>query len=194
MITLSVVAVAALSGTAAGAAPSDANEQDRRFLVQMHQDNLAEIATGRTAAKKGHSRSVRAMGRRLAADRTRLDADLRQVAQRLAVPLPEQPSMEQRIQRSRISAREGEEFDWAWSSATSADHRTTLARTARELEEGSSPPVRKLAADAEPVVRRQLNMLRRHVGDDADGDVADETGGGDDDGSRRTEHGGVSGY
>ncbi len=200
-IALSLVVTAALSGTAGAAAPPDLNEQDRRFLAQAHQDNLAEIAAGRAAQRKGQSRTVRAMGARLIADHTRLDADLAQVARRFAVELPDRPSMEQRVQLNRVSAEHGALFDWAWTSVMIISHRTTLARGTLESENGSSPEVRRLAADAKPVVRRHLRMLQEHAGrdDDLDEDGAegsDGTEGGDgagNGGSETTGRGGTSG-
>ncbi|MER7128773.1 DUF4142 domain-containing protein [Streptosporangium saharense] len=168
MIVLSVVAVTALSGTAASAtAPPDANEQDRRFLVQTHQDNLAGIAAGKAAVDKGRDRDVRALGKRLVADHTKLDAEVRQVAQRLAVALPAEPTTAQRIQYNRISARSGDAFDWAWLSVAGVDRRTALARGARELAEGASPQVKRLATDAKPVLLKHLELLRRHSGSGA---------------------------
>ncbi|MER7208680.1 DUF4142 domain-containing protein [Streptosporangium sp. NPDC000239] len=171
MIALSAVAVMALSGTAAGAvastAPPDANEQDRRFLVQAHQDNLAGITAGRAAVRKGHDRDVRALGRRLVTDHTRLDAEVRQVAQRLSVSLPEEATTAQRIQYNRISARNGDAFDWAWLSVAAVDRRAALARGAKELADGSSAQVKRLAADARPVLLRHLELLRRHSGSGA---------------------------
>ncbi|MFD0887062.1 DUF4142 domain-containing protein, partial [Streptosporangium algeriense] len=147
MIALSAVAVMALSGTAAAAtAPPDTNDQDRRFLAQAHQDNLAGITAGRAAMRKGHDQEVRALGRRLVDDHTRLDAEVRQVARRLAVDLPERTTTAQRIQYNRISARSGDDFDWAWLSVAAVDGRTALARGSRELAEGSSAQVKRLAA------------------------------------------------
>lgn len=167
MIALSVVAVTALSGTAANAAPPDANEQDRRFLVQTHQDNLAGITAGKAAIDKGRDRDVRALGKRLVADHTKLDAEVRQVAQRLAVTLPAEPTTAQRIQYNRISARSGDAFDWAWLSVAAIDRRTALARGARELAEGASPQVKRLATSAKPVLLKHLELLRRHSGSSA---------------------------
>ncbi|GAA2901190.1 hypothetical protein GCM10010517_66960 [Streptosporangium fragile] len=166
MITLLAVIVM-LGGTAGAVTPPPAlNRQDKVFLARAHQGNLAEIEAGRAAQEKTVGQEVREsgeivreLGMKLVVDHVKLDADLRRVAGQLGVELPDGPSGEQRRQLDEVLAKSGVEFDQAWLAAQIAAHRQTLAEGRRELQKGSSPEVKQLAADAAPVVREHLDLL-----------------------------------
>ncbi|MBB2911474.1 putative membrane protein [Streptosporangium becharense] len=167
MIILLAAAVTVLGGTAGTTgSPPALSKQDRAFLVQAHQSNLAEIAAGRAAQEKTGGQevretgeAVREMGMKLVGDHTKLDADVRRVADQLGVELPDEPSQEQRRQLEEVKAKSGADFDRAWIAAQVAGHRQSLADGRKELQEGSAPEVKKLATDAEPVVQEHLDML-----------------------------------
>jgi len=90
MLRLLVVLPAALAaslvaGTSAIATTAHLNEQDRTFLVQAHQGNLAEIAAGRAAVKRADSQAVSDAGAMFVRDHTSLDDDVKRVAGELGV-------------------------------------------------------------------------------------------------------------
>ncbi|WP_202638775.1 DUF4142 domain-containing protein [Bailinhaonella thermotolerans] len=154
------VAVLTMWSTAAAAGTrADLNEQDRTYLVRAHQSNLAEIAAGKAASQKSNAAELRDMGAKLIDDHTKLDEDVKRVAQRAGVALPATPSQEQQRQLQEVSGKSGVEFERAWVTSQLAGHRQTLAEGGRELEQGSAAEVKRLARDAEPVVQHHLDML-----------------------------------
>jgi len=56
----------------------------------------------------GHQPAVREVGRKLGVEHAQLDADLRAVAGKLDVPLPSQPSDQQKVWMAEITARPSE--------------------------------------------------------------------------------------
>jgi putative membrane protein len=169
------VSVLMLSSSALAVA-AQANQQDRTFLRRAHQSNLAEIQAGRLAQQKAASASVRDMGARLVSDHTRLDAQLRPVADQLGVDLPDQPNAMQRRVAAELAAKRGAAFDRAWLAAMIAGHRRALADGRAELQAGSSEQVQSLARSAAPVIRGHLTMLQQIAGE-VPGGVAAGTGG-----------------
>ncbi|MER5643270.1 DUF4142 domain-containing protein [Streptosporangium sp. NPDC002524] len=169
MIISLAVAVAVTGGTAGAAlspTPQTVSRQDRDFLVQAHQANLAEIAGGRAAEAKTadttgreSAETVRDLGERFVADHTKLDEAVRDVAGRLGVKLPDRPTAAQREQLGKLETLSGAEFDKAWISEEVEGHRETLDAIEKEIESGSSPEVKKLATDARPVVREHIDLL-----------------------------------
>ena len=145
----------------AAVAPS---AQDRAFLRAAHQSNLAEIAAGKAALRAATTDMVRRHGQQVLADHTRLDADLKTVAQRLGVSLPAEPGVAQTRQLAAVSARSGAAFDSAWIAQQIAGHEAARAAVEAEIAEGSDADVMTLARDAEPVVRTHLSMLRVAAG------------------------------
>jgi putative membrane protein len=160
-VGLAVTAVGAAGASTGTAAP---NAQDRAFLVAAHQNNLTEIAAGRAAQQKATTDVVRRHGQIFIRDHTRLDASLRQVAQQLAVDLPDQPTAQQRASLASVSARSGAAFDQAWLASQVAGHRQAKAAGQRELANGSDAAVLQLARTAAPVIQMHLTMLEEATG------------------------------
>lgn len=154
------LAIAVMSPAAAGTLTHrELNEQDRTFLRQAHQGNLAEIQAGQAAQDMGASQAVRELGAKLISDHTKMDDDVSQVAKQAGVDLPTKPSAVQRRQLGQVAGKSGEEFDRAWLVSQIAGHRQSLANGATELRKGSSPEVKKLASDAKPIVQTHLDLL-----------------------------------
>ncbi|MGV9772178.1 DUF4142 domain-containing protein [Streptosporangium sp. NPDC003464] len=133
--------------------------QDRQFLVQAHQGNLAEIAAGKLAQRKGTSKDVRAIGALLVADHAKLDRKLRDVAQRLRVSLPHEATARQQTKAKELGALSGAEFDKAWTKAMIYGHRAALAAARKEADSGSLPQVEALAKASQPVIQDHLDKL-----------------------------------
>ncbi|MER5421859.1 DUF4142 domain-containing protein [Streptosporangium roseum] len=165
IIVLLAVAAVILGGTAgAVAAQPDLNEQDKKFLVQLHRVDLTEIQAGNLAQQRSTDRSISDLGKMLVDDHTKLDESVRQVAQKAEVPLPDNPNANQRDELAELSRLTGQVFDNVWLAAMISGHRQTLERLDQELSGGSSPEVKQLAEDARPVVREHLNLLRKARG------------------------------
>jgi putative membrane protein len=162
------VAGAGLALTAAGVAGASStaapNAQDRAFLVTAHQSNLAEIAAGQAAQQKATTQVVREHGQLFIRDHTRLDANLRQVAQQLGVELPNAPSEVQRASLANVVAKSGAAFDAAWLQQQLASHRASLTGGNKELADGQDATVKGLATASAPVVKMHLAMLEQATG------------------------------
>ena len=153
---------AGLAGTsAAAAAPS---EQDRTWMVAAHQSNLTEIAAGKAAQQKATTDVVRQHGQIFIRDHTRLDASLRQLAQRLGVDLPSAPNPQQQATLKSVSAKSGAAFDQAWLTSQLAGHRQAKAAGQTEIANGSDASVKAAAQAAAPVIQMHLSMLEQATG------------------------------
>ncbi|PZG09062.1 DUF4142 domain-containing protein [Nonomuraea aridisoli] len=155
------VAAVAFSPVAAGAVTSpELNDQDRTFLVQAHQANLAEIQAGK-AAGEAVTDEVRELGAMLVRDHTTLDRAVEREADQAGVDLPDAPNPQQRAALAQVKAKSGEDFDQAWVASQITGHRQTLAAIDEQLRDGASAEVKKVASDARPVVQMHLDTLLR---------------------------------
>ena len=84
---------------------------DRDLLVKVRQAGLWEIPVGEQAAVRASRAVTRKNLGEIARQHARLDADVRKVAARLQVPLPDQPTEEQQGWIAEISAKQGLEYD-----------------------------------------------------------------------------------
>ncbi|MEV0201002.1 DUF4142 domain-containing protein [Nonomuraea sp. NPDC050691] len=153
------VAAMVLLGGAPVSAQVEVSKQDKRFLRLAHQGNLTEIAAGKVARIKGADATVRSIGAVLVTDHTRLDEAVKEVAGRLDVRLPAQPSKKERAALRHVSRLSGRAFDRAWLTAMIEGHRQAIRLGEQELRDGSSPAVKELARASAPVIRKHLDEL-----------------------------------
>ena len=142
-------AVAAPTGAAVAAVPSS---QDADFLRAAHQSNLAEIAGGRIAERKGATAVVRALGARFVRDHTVLDAAVIRTAADLHIVLPDAPSPEQQELARRYEAAEPAAFDALFVTTQIVAHHEAMELGRTEIAKGSDQRVKQLAVDAAPVI------------------------------------------
>ncbi|MDH6226366.1 MULTISPECIES: DUF4142 domain-containing protein [Streptomyces] len=156
---------AALSVTSAG--PSSAAavaDQDVMFVKAAHQGNLAEIAAGQDAQKNATTACVKEVGTMLVRDHTKLDADVRTLADKLDIALPAGPTEEQKRELAAVQAKAGSSaYDKAWLTLQEAAHTKTLALIDQELRDGRNAEVKAAARAARPVVAMHLDMVRGGV-------------------------------
>lgn len=157
MVLLSFLFVVPLAGRAAS---PQISALDQRWLAATHQTNLSEIQSGHLAAQAGHSQAVRQAGQLLAADHQSLDAKLLPLAQQLGVKLPAGPSAGQRDEMQHFKRLSGSDFDRTWATQEAEGHVKSIDLTEREIQQGSSPQVKRLAQSALPALKKHLRTLR----------------------------------
>jgi putative membrane protein len=161
--------VAASSPASAPAASPSApaapvSDQDRTWLRDTRQADLAEIAAGRMAQRKGTTPQVTSLGAMLVQDHTAADRKLAATASRLGVELPYAPSNVQTQQASELERGSGRSFDRDWLNAMIGGHEKAIAQTRTEIAKGSSPDVKNLAAGVLPVLQKHLSGLQSAQG------------------------------
>ena len=157
-LTLSVAAVVTWLGTdALAAAPS---AQDRAYLRAAHEFHLVEVSSARLALRRSGTDEVRRHAQLFLGDHQRLDSEVRAVAKRLAVPLPDTPSRPQQQELAQLSRRSGAGFDAAWLDGRVELHRQSVQLGRQQAAAGSDAQVVALARRAGPVVQAHLSILQ----------------------------------
>src|SRR3954470_951760 len=85
--------------------------QDRDFITKVRLAGLWELPAGRLAQEKGTTPAVRTAGQHLVDGHTFLDQRVRDVAARLALPLPNEPTDQQKQWLATLNAAQGADFD-----------------------------------------------------------------------------------
>ncbi|GAA0286387.1 hypothetical protein GCM10010302_25820 [Streptomyces polychromogenes] len=160
-IAAAVATVAMGTFTPAALAAGQAGNDDQKFVVTVHQGNLAEIAAGTDTRTNADMTCVKDVGATLVKDHTKLDADLKALARKLDVTLPDKPTAAQRRQLEEIQGKAGTPaYDTAWLKAQSDAHQATLKAIDGEIANGSDARVVAAAKQARPVVAEHLDMVR----------------------------------
>ncbi|BCJ77459.1 hypothetical protein CS0771_70030 [Catellatospora sp. IY07-71] len=148
----------------AAAAPSP---RDVSYLIATHQGNLYAIAAGKLAAQRGANEDVRRLGQTFVDDHTRLDAELRALAQQLKVPLTDQlDGPEQDELKALAAAPAGDAFDQMWITEQIEQQGELYEGINLELNYGYDERVKNLARDADDVILAhigELNTVDREV-------------------------------
>lgn len=97
-LPLAAATLALLTGCSTDVAPNTAavpartdtepSEQDRTWMRTIHQGNLSEVQAGRLAMGKGTTKQVKAVGKMLVQDHTKLGSKVTQAATQLASSCP----------------------------------------------------------------------------------------------------------
>lgn len=134
---------------------------DRDLLVMIRQAGLSGGSTGKQAQQQGSNPQVRTVAKGIWVDYGNLDNQVRAVAGKLGVPLPDLPTMQQQSWLKELSGRSGAEYDRMFAQrlrVTAGDVLPTItavrAGTRNEL-------VRSFAANAAVLVNRHMEVLER---------------------------------
>ena len=158
-IAAAVAALTLVAPATASARPNDFPE-DRSFLVNAAQSNLAEIATGRLALRESEDAAVRAYARRMVTDHTTAQAELRRIGRAWNTSVPSRPSPKQRRDAVRLEALEGSTFDRTYLRRQITAHRQTLGVCLLEIDGGRVAALRTYAANTAPAIRMHLTMAK----------------------------------
>ncbi|WP_051467876.1 DUF4142 domain-containing protein [Actinomadura oligospora] len=147
--------------SSANPSPADLTGQDKNWLAQTHQGNLAEIEAAQLAQDKSGSRQIQLEAGTLSTDHTRQDQTVVSTAERFHVGLPTSPSAEQAAEQQRLGGLTGSAFDNEFIAGQITAHEEALAATRYEVAHGSDPTVVGAARQALPVLQKHLAMLKQ---------------------------------
>jgi putative membrane protein len=157
------LAVAAQNGEVKQAAQGDSKvleQRDREFLTVIRFANLWEIPMGKLGSERGSTEEVRAAGRTMLSDHTKLQTAVEQIAEKYDVPLPDKPSSSTQAWMAEISSKpKGEEFDKAYANRLRAAHGTVFNLIAEERAGTNNKEMREFATSANNIVMKHMTLL-----------------------------------
>ena len=145
---LSVAGVAAAQDSPAGKSPS-VNVKDKMFMKKAAKGGMMEVAMGKLADEKGQSEDVKSFGKRMVADHSKANDELKKIAAQKNAKLP---TKEPTVSWSS---------DKAYMDAMVKDHEKDLAEFQEEAKSGSDPDVKKFADDTAKMVQEHLDLAKQ---------------------------------
>jgi len=144
------------AGASASPTAQPLSAQDRMFMDEASQINLAEISLGRYVQAHGTTRTARDLGASYAHDHAGAQVSLGRLASRLHVTLPRSPGAQLKSVAAHVEAQTGRSKDVAFLKASVSGHKAAIAVFKKEESAGSNPSVKAYAA-------RYLPMLQTHL-------------------------------
>ena len=126
--------------------------KDKAFMKQAAKGGTMEVAMGKMAEEKGQSDDVKAFGKRMVADHSKANDELKMLAEKRGVKLPSEKSAKQ------------------WSSDKDymgmmvKDHEKDLAEFQDEASNGNDPDLKKFAERTAKVVQKHLALAKETQG------------------------------
>jgi len=133
---------------------------DRKFVKDAAQGGMAEVELGQLAAEKASSDDVKKFGQRMVDDHSKANDDLKQLATKKGVHVPQQLSAKDKATKARLSKLSGEQFDKAYMANMVRDHKKDVAEFRRETESAKDPDVKNFAASTLPTLEDHLKQAQ----------------------------------
>jgi putative membrane protein len=151
---------AALTVSSASVAVAAPSSQDTSYITSNGQTNLAEITIGELALQRAQNDATRELAQMTLTDHQAALAKLQTVAAQLGVPVPTEPSPEQKENAETLQAVDDASFDLTYAQIQVAGHQKSIAGTNQEITAGSDPAVIGYAEGYLPVATMHLEMAQ----------------------------------
>jgi putative membrane protein len=134
------------------------NSNDKQFLVSASYSNVDEVDAGTLASTKAGNAGVKGFGQMMMTDHWIAEDELKNLADSLQVPVPQQPdSVHQAIKQTLIGLS-GMTFDTTYLHGQINDHQNTIALMQNEINSGQNTAVTNYARKYLPKIQMHLMM------------------------------------
>lgn len=138
---------------------------DSSFLDDAAKINMAELQASDLAVRKATNPQLRAFAQQLQAEHRRNDAELRSLAARKGIDLPDAPPLKLVAQLKALEGAEGAEFDRSYIELVGVEaHLGAIERYETAAERAGDEDVRAFARRSLPVLQRHLARARTLAG------------------------------
>lgn len=133
---------------------------DKHFMREALEGDMAEIQLAQLAQQKASSDQVKQFAQRMIDDHTKLDAQMKPMAQQFGVEAPAELSAKHKAVQSKLQNLSGEQFDRAYARAMVSDHREDDQAFLREGTNAKEPTLKNAVSQAEPIIADHLRMAQ----------------------------------
>jgi putative membrane protein len=134
---------------------------DRVFVKEALQGGLAEVQLGQLTLQKSNNDQVKQFAQHMIDDHTRLNEEMKPVAQQVGVEIPTQVSKKDSKIISKLQALSGPAYDQAYIKDMVKDHKGDLSEFQAEASSGQDQTVKDAAAQGSKVIAQHLQMAQQ---------------------------------
>jgi putative membrane protein len=151
-----LLALAAAAAAFSALSVSAQAPDDQKFLTDAIRGNLAEVKVGELAQQRGQSKEVREYGEMLSKDHSKSLQQSKELAMKMGVSAPTEPTAQQQQKYEALSKLSGTEFDTTFLSQMARDHQEEIAKFSSQAQSGSKSEVATFAQQTLPTLRMHL--------------------------------------
>jgi predicted outer membrane protein len=134
---------------------------DRDLLVMVRQAGLCGGSSGQRAQQQASNAQVRTVAKRVTAEYSSLDNQVRSVAGKLGVPLPDQPTAQQQGWVKELSRRSGPDFDRMFAQRLRLTDGEVLPIITSVRAGTRNDLIRSFAANAAVLINQRMEDMER---------------------------------
>jgi putative membrane protein len=138
---------------------------DRMFVGKAMQGSLAEVQLGQLTLQKSNNPQVKEFAQRMIDDHTKLNEQMKPVAQQLGVTVPDQISKGDRKTIAKLQALSGSAYDQAYIKDMVKDHKQDLNEFQMEASSGQDQTAKDAANQGSKVIAQHLQMAQQMAKD-----------------------------
>ena len=146
--------------TTATSTASTLGPDDTTFVNKAAQGGMAEVSLGQLASSKATNPDVKAFGDRMVTDHTRLNDELKQLAQSKGVTLPADVDQESKDTADKLSKASGKEFDKAYIDDMVKDHEKDVKEFEKQSKDAKDPDLKAWVTKSLPTLQDHLKMAK----------------------------------
>lgn len=136
------------------------SKEDRSFVMDAAQGGMKEVQMGKLAQEKGQSEGVKAFGKRLEADHSKANEQLKAIADSNGVKLPASMDKKHQAVVDKFSKMKGEDFDRSFAKNMVDDHKEDLSKFRKEAQKGQNSELKQFASQTVPTLEEHLKMAQ----------------------------------
>jgi putative membrane protein len=134
---------------------------DRMFVSKAMQGSIAEVQLAQLTLQKSSNDQVKQFAQRMIDDHTKLNEQMKPVAQQLGVKAPDQISKGDRKTIAKLQGLSGSAYDQAYIRDMVKDHKQDLSQFQTEASSGQDQTVKDAANQGSKVIAQHLQMAQQ---------------------------------
>ena len=138
---------------------------DKMFVKNAMQGGMAEVQLGQMTLQKTNNDQVKQFAQRMIDDHTKMNDQMKPVAQQLGVDVPRQVSKKDRATMAKLEALSGPAYDQAYIKDMVKDHKQDLSDFQMEASSGQDQTVKDAASQGSKVIAQHLQMAQQMAKD-----------------------------
>ena len=138
---------------------------DKMFVSKAMQGGMAEVQLGQMTLQKTNNDQVKQFAQRMIDDHTKMNDQMKPVAQQLGVDVPKQVSKKDRATMAKLDALSGPAYDQAYIKDMIKDHKQDLSDFQMEASSGQDQTVKDAASQGSKVIAQHLQMAQQMAKD-----------------------------
>ena len=163
-VCIAIVAFAMTAAPRIYAQSTTFSDDDKTFLKDSAQDNLAEIKMAQLAVKTSKNPTVTTFAQKMITDHHALLAGAKPVAMKAGVTPPTSTSMTADAEYMKLKVLSGDSFDKSYIKTMVSDHQEDLKKVKAEHDSTQNDSMKKLTAHATEVISGHTQMVEGIAG------------------------------